>query len=300
MKKKKLAWLVLAVLVVGIVGTFLYVRSAYPPERLRALLEPRVEEALGRPVSIGGASWSVMPLAVRLDDVRVHTDANETATLFELQALRFDLRWLPLLRREIAVRSLVLESPRVLLERSAEGRWNYEADAERAPAAEGRGAQTAATPVALRIESLRLQNGSLQLRDAVQDVQLVVPLEAELLLQTDRALRDVQLRGWIQSDALSGGEEGRLSAVRDVRVRFEPRLRADVADSTATVEGLRVEIEGLVLELEGRAALQNGAPVVHLRTRSEEFELAEILSLIPKNMAPDLEKVTARGSRRRS
>lgn len=296
MKKKILLFGPLVVLAV-LTAAFLYVRSAYPPERLLALLEPRVEAALGREVTIGAARMTPLPLAVRLDDVRVQGGARESgdATLLELAGLRFELQWLPLLRREIAVRSLVLESPRVFLERNSEGRWNHESSSPESTAQGGTRGGARQTPLGLRIESLRVRDATLHLLDRQNDVEIHVPLEAELTVRSDRSLQNVQVRGWLQSDAVSGGESGSLQAIRDVRLRVEPDIHANLPDSSAVVQNLRVELQDLVLDLEGRAALQNGQPSLSLQTRTNEFELQHILSLIPKAMAPALADVQARG-----
>src|SRR5262245_54426384 len=124
---RKRWWLLVpAVLLAGLAGTFLYLRSAYPPERLLALLEPRVEAALGRDVEIGGAQLVPFPLAVRLDAVRIAAAPGSTAaSLLEIGSIRFELRLMPLLRREVRVRTLVLDSPRVILEQNAAKRWNF-------------------------------------------------------------------------------------------------------------------------------------------------------------------------------
>ncbi|UCE01684.1 MAG: AsmA family protein [Candidatus Latescibacterota bacterium] len=299
MKKR---WLLLVPLGLILVITiaFLFLRRAYPPERLLALVEPRVESALGRDVEIASAQLTPFPLALRLDDVRIQAAPGfATPDLVTLASLRFDLKLGPLLQRRIAVRSLVIESPRVFLEQNMEGRWNYElskAAQEDAAAPESAAPGAAAVaPLGLAVETLQLRDGELHVWNAQQDLALELPFAGKWSVRTDRNLRDIRVEGWLESDALSGGDRGRLARVQGVRLRLEPRLRADVADSSAVIEALHVELQGLALDLAGKGAIRGGAPQLQLQTRSNEFDLAELLSLVPQGLAPQIETLRAAG-----
>jgi uncharacterized protein involved in outer membrane biogenesis len=296
----KKRWLLLVPLSLILLATiaFLYLRRSYPPERLLALVEPRVESALGRDIEIASAQLTPFPLAVRLDDVRIQAAPGfANPNLVTLASLRFDLRLGPLLQRRIAVRSLVIESPRVFLEQNMEGRWNYELSkgaAKDVPESASAGA-AAVAPLGLAVETLQLRDGELHLWNAPQDVALELPFAGKWSVRTDRELRDIRVEGWLESDAVSGGDRGRLARLQGVRLRLEPRLRADVADSSAVIEALHVELQGLALDLAGNASIRGGAPQMQLQTRSNEFELAELLSLVPQELAPQIESLRASG-----
>lgn len=279
--KKKLLLLVPLLVVVVLVVVMLVLRSMLPPERLVALAEPRLEAALGREVEIGKASLRFWPLGVRLENVHVQANQGfESPLLLELGSLRLDLRLLPLLRRSMDVRSLVLERLQLVLEQDAKGRWNFEratagAAAPAAPATHG------GSPLALRIRSLTLRESSLQISMAPRDLELSIPLAAEMSLDLDRALEHVGVRGWIESRGVTAEAASRHLPAFDVRL--EPELQANVAARRAHIDALRLQLQEFVFEMEGDAALEDGRPVVQLHTRSNSFELKELLALVPES-----------------
>jgi len=284
------------VLLAGLAGTFLYLRSAYPPERLLALLEPRVEAALGRDVEIGAAQLVPFPLAVRLDAVRVAAAPGSTAApLLEIGSIRFELRLLPLLRREVRVRTLVLDSPRVILEQNAAKHWNFARSGPEAAPKAGAGHAADGPRLALAVESLEIRSGEVSVWSAPQEIGLRLPVNSELRFEADREWRDVRVSGWIESDGITGGDRGRLAKLHGLRLRLEPALAANVAEHSATIEKLRVTLMGLVVDLAGRGALVDGRPVVHLESRTEELDLAALQSLVPPEVAPQLQSVRAAG-----
>ena len=296
MRRKRLL-IIPAVLVLALVALFLGLRAAFPPERLLALAEPRLEAALGRPVEIGSARLDLMPLAARLEAVRIGARPGFASPhVVELDAMQLELGFLALLRRQLEVRSLVLDGLRLFLEQDEQGQWNFATDrAPGTPSAPAAPAK-AGTPMALQIRKLLLRDGALQLRSAQSGLELQGPLAAELAMGLDRNLHDLRLQGWIESPALRA--RGPLGEFPALTVRLEPVLRADLGASSAHIDSLRLRLQDFVLQLEGEAALHDRKPELHLRTRSQEFELAEILELLPKERLPRLAGVEASGRAR--
>lgn len=96
-----LAGLVLLV----VVGGVLLVRSLLSPESIRSTLETQLSEALGEPVTIGGASLSMWPTAgIALTDVTI---GAPVAVTLRRTAVNTDMR--PLLSRRIENAEIIVE-----------------------------------------------------------------------------------------------------------------------------------------------------------------------------------------------
>jgi hypothetical protein len=294
-------WIIpIAILVVLPTLAALYVRAAYPPERLRSLIEPRLAAALQRPVELRGVALQLVPLAVRLDGVRVQAPPGfESPTLFELETLRLRVGVLPLLRRRLVATGIDLEGLVLWIEQRADSTWSFAAAAP--PTAPQPRSQP--EPVAprsaldLSVEKLAVRGGALHFASRPAGLELHGPLAAELRFAADRALKDVQLGGWVQIDSLHGGAGGRLRAWRGLRLRLEPEVHVDVPDLSARVEHLRVALNDLVVDFEGRAARVAGRPELHLQTRAEDLDVGALLAAIPAGSGR-LDRLQGRGTLR--
>ncbi|MBI4514788.1 MAG: DUF748 domain-containing protein [Deltaproteobacteria bacterium] len=128
---------------IALLGVLLVIRAALP-EAVRRLLVSQASQALHARVEIGDVDLSLLWGGIGLSDVTVRAAAGEADTppLLAWKRLAVELRWLQLLGKTVRLREVVLESPRVALDRLEDGQLNLLAlvPASAAPAA------TAATP----------------------------------------------------------------------------------------------------------------------------------------------------------
>jgi AsmA protein len=91
----------------------------------RARVESAASSALGMQVSVGGRLEAAFfpGLLVSLEDVRIR---NRGADLASAKKARLSIELLPLLRKEVRVRAVALEFPRVSIEKDRQGRFNFE------------------------------------------------------------------------------------------------------------------------------------------------------------------------------
>jgi uncharacterized protein involved in outer membrane biogenesis len=113
----------------GLVGLFVLVALALKLFVDVNAFKPRLEAiasgALGMEVRFGGQlEISVFPgLHVTLEDVHIR---NREADVAVAKAARLDIDLLPLLRKEIRIRKVALEDPRISIERDRNGKFNFE------------------------------------------------------------------------------------------------------------------------------------------------------------------------------
>ncbi len=170
--------LVLGVLVAVILAvTLVFVvrfRSLLDPETLADQLEPRISQAVNRPVSIEGASLRLWPRpAVRVEGIRVGNRGmfSETA-LATANAVLLEPRLLPLLRRQVVIDRIVVRSPRVLLMVAEDGTTNF-GDFVPEPEEEGGAGRRSGLPgLSLEVRRVELADGRAGFRDAMRSRSL--------------------------------------------------------------------------------------------------------------------------------
>ncbi|NTV00529.1 MAG: AsmA family protein, partial [Methanoregulaceae archaeon] len=103
------------------VALFLYVdTSAYKPR-----LEKAASEALGMDVHVGGRlGISFFPgLHIRLDDVHIRNQEMDIASAEEAS---LEIALLPLLHKEVRLRRIGLQRPRITIKRNSDGTFNFQ------------------------------------------------------------------------------------------------------------------------------------------------------------------------------
>ena len=130
MSRKAKIWLViLAIPVVLVVAGIVVLKMMFTSEKLKSIVIPRAESATGRSVAINDISLVVFPsIALRMEGVSISNRQGEgfsPAPLLTLDALRLNLKLLPLFRSRIEVTSLELDRPRIVLEVNSRNETNY-------------------------------------------------------------------------------------------------------------------------------------------------------------------------------
>ncbi len=93
----------------------------------RGQIQAELQNRLNRPVQLGNMSLSVIPLAVKVDNVTIGDDPtfHSNAPFAQVQQLDVHVGLFALLAKKIEVSSLTLEKPKIELIRNAAGVWNF-------------------------------------------------------------------------------------------------------------------------------------------------------------------------------
>ncbi len=123
--KKLLKWIaiVIAVLIViALALPFLINVNSFKPQ-----IESNLTDALGRKVTVGNLSLSILSGSVGADDIAIADDpAFATSPFIRAKALKVGVELMPLIfSKQLHVTELTLDEPQVTLLRAPSGRWNY-------------------------------------------------------------------------------------------------------------------------------------------------------------------------------
>jgi len=125
LKSKALRWAAGLALVGG--GGWFAMPYLVDVNQYRGLIQDQLRTKLGRDVKLGAMKLTVTPLAIRIGDFSICEDPSVTSQLpfASAKELRVRLGLMSLLRRQVEVSSIALESPSVEVIRKADGSWNF-------------------------------------------------------------------------------------------------------------------------------------------------------------------------------
>ena len=247
MSRRRLGFLIVLVLLVLAGAFLLFSNTLFGQDYLKNFVLQQLEESLGRKFEVHRVKVVLFPsIRVELSQVAIYDPDSEQVVL---SAKRLDLvlRFLPLLRKQVVGKRLLIEEPSLTIRRSESGHWNILDGASQA-ATDQRTMEMMARVFLIR--EARVVNGTITVVDAgrpdgVRSLTLE-RVEAGVVIRPEQGVANVQL-----SVAQTG--EGGLAAVslegQVTRVERSAALTAEEAAAPMPVfqfEG-RVETANLAL-----------------------------------------------------
>jgi AsmA protein len=118
--------IVIAVLLVLVVAVLAIAPKMINVNRYHDEIQNQLSAKLGRPVTLGAMSLSLLPPKFTVQNAVIAEDANfGQGTFAQMQSMAVRVKLLPLLKKDIEIQSLTLEHPQVELVRNAQGVWNF-------------------------------------------------------------------------------------------------------------------------------------------------------------------------------
>jgi hypothetical protein len=124
-RRRVLFWIVAGLLIAIFAGSILLLRSIALPQRYKGVIEAQLKEAMGRDVWIRHASLRFLGgIGIEFEDLIVK-DWDGRSDFIRAKGLILQMKLLPLLKKQLMWKSLILEKPSVHLRRSGEGNFNF-------------------------------------------------------------------------------------------------------------------------------------------------------------------------------
>ena len=254
MSRLRLFLVIALALAVG-VGTFLlFSNTLIGEDYLKEFVLQQLEETLGRKIEVHRVKFVLFPrIRVELSQVAIHDPHSEDVVL---SAKRIDLvlRLLPLLRKQVVGKRLLVEEPVLTIHRNDAGHWNILDGANQA--ATDQRTLDMMTRVFM-IRQATVVNGSITVidearPDGVRTLKLE-RVEGGIMIRPERAMADVHL------SMAQTGQDG-LSAVSLVgqikRVERSAALTTEVPTEAAPAEQA-VTAPASVFQFEGQVDAAN-------------------------------------------
>jgi uncharacterized protein involved in outer membrane biogenesis len=300
MKKllKILAWaaaLFLALLIVVIVAFKLF----FPVDKAKELAVAQGSQLLGRPLKVRDVDISIWGgLGIKLNEVTIGSPKGmEVGNLLEADAVDLKLRIFPLLSGKFRMDRLIIDRPRIVMVKTAEGVNNYTfALAEKAAAkipAEKLSPETKAAAAAVSFEHFNINDGNLTYRDDSAGISLeLTGLNLSTSLKNPRD--DLyESSGQLQIESLLVTTADKYPP-QSMELSYEAEF--DVAARALTLKEAELRVNRLSLALNGSLSFDGKAIKSQVDVASGTIDIKDLLSLLPERQRAELKDYSISGN----
>jgi len=243
MRKWMIAGAVLAATIVAALALLLNLNSLIA--RNKDYLIAQAEQALGRKLSVGAVEATLWTgLGVRFKDFAMGDDPAYSAGAFvRAKDLQVNVKFWPLLRKEVQVKRIVLHAPAIQVLRGADGRFNFASigkrEKEKKPGEKdkGEGAPRRPAPEAFLVSLVDISDGEVRYIDRKEGADLRIR-QIDLKVEDLDLSRPivVQLEAAVYSDKQNfklSGKIGPLTPGADFdRTPLDGEIAMDAVDMT--------------------------------------------------------------------
>ena len=300
MKKLKIfAISLLGIVVVGYLLLFIAARILFPPERLKEIITPKISEAVGREVSIEGVGLSVFPgLSLNAEGLTIaNAEGFSDKPLLKVGDLYLNVKLLPLLRKRVEVASILIKNPKILIEKSITGKFNFEMAGEEKAKVPSEAEEPETSPFSLVVNSARIEDGTLIYLDHQENYAIAInKIHQNISISLDEELTDIRTEGQLDIKDINFRDMKKNEAAMNFpSAIIKHNFKIDTRSKNVQIEQLMFVIESTQLNFAGSLKNYDTTPNIDLSLRTNEIELSNILSIIPHDLAPMLTKLTAEG-----
>jgi AsmA protein len=154
----KMTWVKVAIAVAAVlILVVLMIPFFVNAESLRPTVEAQLSKALGRKVTIGHLSFSLLSGSLGADDIQIADDpAFSTAPFIQAKSLAIGVEVSPLIfSRQVHVTNLTIDTPAIQLIQGDKGAWNFSSFGSASSTS-----QASTTPPNLAVNELSIEKGS--------------------------------------------------------------------------------------------------------------------------------------------
>lgn len=304
-KAIKIIGIIVGVFLLLWVGAALAVRMIFPPEKVKAMVLPKIEQQVGRAVSVEKVGLSVFPylgagikgLSIAETD-REGFDIDPLMTIGEFQVR---IAVMPLLRGKAEIAEIIIAEPHIKVETDSSGSFNFDdlafmvkdtaakSEVPEEPKSSG------GLPVPLALHRFEIRDGSIEYVNRKSGESLRCgAINQKTSFSIDKKLTDVSTRGQLTVDDISVETKDLSSPLKNVRITLDHDIGANLSAGTATIHTVRASAQDVYVNLSGTIENFLETPRVDLVLTTDTLALAHVLDVIPKELVPDL--AGARGS----
>jgi AsmA protein len=160
----KLKWVGIAILVVILI--LFVLPFLIPVNKFRPTIEQNASEALGRKVSVGNLSLSILRGSLGIDDLTISDDPKfNSGPFLTAKKVKVGVELMPLIfSQQVNVTEISIVNPQLMMLRDPSGKWNFSSiGGNSASAAKPATSGTSNAPQSVSIKELSLEDGQITL-----------------------------------------------------------------------------------------------------------------------------------------
>ncbi len=272
----KIAGLVIAFIIVIAAGLSLFINAYFTSGRLTALIVPKIEQATGRKASIGSINISLFKGGVVLSDMALarRTGKGEFLSAKEL-VLKY--RLLPLLKKQLVINRLYIDSPYIFIERAKDGTFNFSDLKERLEAGKKEGRSTGKKSFNVAIQGISIKNAQARF---VDEMGTLPSAQANADMDFSLGQPGSPAQAQPARPVISGVVD--LKSLKTVFENIHSNISGKIKIASQRIDlALEAAIEQDRIKIKGFAVNYPAAPAISLDVSSQRLDLNRLLALMP-------------------
>ncbi|MFC1837295.1 AsmA family protein [Thermodesulfobacteriota bacterium] len=269
---KILGALVLFVIIVS-AGLVAFVHYYLTEERVKALVIPQAESALGRDVAIGDIKIGLLTGITIKNFLIKEADRQSDFVSTKAFVLNYDL--MPLLQKKLVISEIRFDEPTVQIIRDKRGQFNFSSlavltDGGQKKVAKEKSTARAALPLALTFDQINLNRAHIIIRDQLQELPDVdATTSAKLNVALGRTLKDLQYDGNFTVKA----------AVKHGAAKVNISGKGNMNQKDLDVV-LDQDLDGEKIHIEAEVKNYLQAPIATLTVNSKSLNIDKLLAMV--------------------
>ena len=302
-RKGKIWLIILAIPVVLILAAVIGAKLYFTSDRLKAIVVPKLEQATGRQVSLGSIGLSIFPaLSVQIDSLSVANAKGKdfsTAPFVSLERLTLSVRLAALLKGNLEVSTVILEKPRIFVEINRAGTANYSGLGGPPAAEKEKGTHITVTTEnksgGFLLSNFQINGGTVDYIDRQLNTAIGIHgLNHTMRVEVDPVVNVAKVEGQTSIDNFSYGTVN-APLVSNLRMTLDQQLSFDAAKDVLTIEKGVFSVQDMVMSVSGNVSDVTKVPRLSLTVESDKLNIADLLSIMPREMMKKAEGLKGTG-----
>ncbi len=279
----------ITILVIGIVFSLTILLNIFLSEdKLKSIIIPQAEKALGRQVTISGISVKMFSGIIVKNMIIKEADSKQDFAGIKEFILQYEL--MPLLHKRLVITEIMLREPQINIHRDAAGNFNFSSLAllaaagdhhEPGPGPASPTIQAGALPIALTVDRITINQARLTISDELKELP-------EVKGETD-AVIGVDIAGGLSSLQLNGELNFIVDAVYQ---QLKPHVQGTAHFDHQQINfNVNADLDNEKIQLAGSVADYLAAPDIKLDISSKELDVDHLLGLMAGLAGPEKDTV---------
>ena len=298
-KLGKVISIIILLFIVVIAGLIAFVHYYLTEERVKALIIPQAESALGREVAIGSIKIGLLSGITIRDFLIREEDRKNTFVSTKAFVLSYEL--LPLLQKKIIISEIRFDEPTISIIRDKNGNFNFSTLAilsSEPPktSTEQQKSASAALPLALTINQIRINKAQISIRDHLDEIPATdATANADLTVALGQTMEALRFNGSFDFDAAVSYESVQASlkgkgsiSQKDMDIAVDTDLDGEKVHAEAEVKNFmqapnaQIAVSSKSLNLDKLLGIAAGMPKSQgekpPKTRSAQNQSGEVIA----------------------
>lgn len=281
----------------------LFLKLYFTSDRLKALIVPKIQASLNREVSVNEIGLSLFPrFGVKMGGLSI---ANRKGSGFSEQPLVYldgfllEVKLLPLLANRVEMNRLTVTRPKILLEINQDGEENYSNPDQNAKGEAKEGTDVRSVTggaYSLFVSRFDIKEGELVYINQKENRSIRMSgIDMSFRMESISELNELRTDSELRLARFSYGAIEK-PLVDNLALNLKQQSKVLLQENSLRIEEGSLEIQGIKLQMNGSLTLvDQNPPLVDLSFDSDNLDLKQLLSLVPRGILQETENAEITG-----